>query len=347
MTLAERFIVAFRLPYPVGCVVVGFFLFGFLDPVFSRFVSTGDLSGAIGAAISLPNLSVDVLVAYSFYAVRYMRQKLVQAGRSLSALLPTGEVEHNRIFARVAAPKPQIATWTVFLATLLMAVNTPAILGTGSSTIVFNAGPSSALEVIAALYDIASIAVLTLALSSVVWAFASISLGIHRFGGASLRLRPYYEDPFLGLKPVGSLAFSLAIAYFGFIGLFLLGVLSSTTTPETADLIGVGGFLSGLIVLGLVLFFLPLNRLHRRMSEQKQIERSWLREKIVPIFQEPVQGNPGADIGHMFRLDMMERKVTAMANWPFDMRILGKLSVIALSLTAILLSRIIALILKI
>jgi hypothetical protein len=46
----------------------------------------------------------------------------------------------------------------------------------------------------------------------------------------------------------------------------------------------------------------------------------------------------------MFRLDMMDRRVSSMAVWPFDVGILGRLSAIALSVIAILISRIVALI---
>src|SRR5207249_1441117 len=82
---------------------------------------------------------------------------------------------------------------------------------------------------------------------------------------APLELRPYYEDPFLGLRPIGSLALSLATVYFGFIALFMLSLLTSSSTPSIGDVVGVGGFLFGLILFGLFLFFLPLSKLHGRM----------------------------------------------------------------------------------
>src|SRR5205807_7777462 len=111
------------------------------------------------------------------------------------------------------------------------ALNVAIVFG-GSSTFRFNtSGPFSLLEFLATIVDIVSLAVVTLALSSVVWTYWSISKGMRRFSEAPLELRPYYEDPFLGLKPVGSLALSLATVYFGFIALFLLAVLTSPSTP--------------------------------------------------------------------------------------------------------------------
>ena len=346
-TLAERFIEAFRLPYALGCLVVGLLLFGLFDTWLYMYAATSDPWEALNATLRPQNVLVDLLVAYAFYVPRYMRTKLSEAGVSLSTLLPGGEESYRRIFARVSAVKPQLVAWVLFLAGLLLAVNVSAILGAGPSTIVFGGGPSSVLEFVAGVYDIISLGVVTLGLSSVVWTYWTISRGIHRFGGEPLSLRPYYEDSFLGLKPVGSLALALASAYFGFLALFALVLAASPSSPSAGDLIGVGGFLAGLILLGLALFFLPLRRLHRQMIQRKHFEGGRLQERLAPVFHEHAQDSAPKDIGHLFRLDMMDRKVSSMALWPFDIRILGRLSVIALSVTAILISRIVALALKI
>ena len=342
-TIAERFVLAFRLPYPIGCLLVGFFLFGALDVAFATYEETTNVATTAARTLAPVSLLTDLLVAYSFYAPHYMRRRLTETGRALSTLLPDREAEFRRIFADVARPRPQLIAWLLFLVSLLVAVNVGAILGTAPSPFVLNTGAGTALEFVAGIYDIASLAVATLALSSVVWTFWSISLGIHRFGQAPLALRPYYEDPFLGLKPLGALSLSLAFSYFGFIGLFLLVLSASPGMPPTADVIGVGGFLSGLVLLGLVLFFLPLRGLHRRMVEQKRQEMTRLRPKLGPIYEERA-GESTQDVAHLVRIDMMDRKVTSMAIWPYDVGILGRLSAITLSVTAILISRIIALV---
>ena len=341
-TLAERFVLAFRLPYPVACFLVGFFLFGVLDVALSKYAETANLAPTVAKTLAPVSLLTDLLVAYSFYAPRYMRRRLVETGRALSNLLPDRDADFHRIFAEVAAPRPQVVAWMLFLVALLAAFSVPAILGTGPSPLVFNAGAGTALEFVAGVFSIVSLAVATLALSSVVWTFWSISLGIHRFGQAPLALRPYYEDPFLGLKSLGALSLSLAFSYFSFIGLFLLVLSASPGTPTTADVVGVGGFLSGLVLLGLVLFFLPLRGLHRRMVDEKRQEMVRLRPKLGPIYEEGA--SQPQDVAHLVRIDMMDRKVAAMAIWPYDVGILGRLSAITLSVIAILLSRIIALI---
>ncbi|TMA03266.1 MAG: hypothetical protein E6J97_00645, partial [Methanobacteriota archaeon] len=120
-TLAERLILAFRLPYAIGCILVGFVLVGFVDVVFSKSVQFSSLSAGLAAALAPPSVLTDLLVAYAFYAPRYMRRRLVETGRALSPLLPERDVEFRRIFSEVAAPRPQIIAWFLFLVGLLVA----------------------------------------------------------------------------------------------------------------------------------------------------------------------------------------------------------------------------------
>ena len=67
-----------------------------------------------------------------------------------------------------------------------------------------------------------------------------------------------------------------------------------------------------------------------------------LRPNLGPIYEEGAGPHSAQDVAHLYRVDMMDRKVAAMAVWPYDVGILGRLSAITLSVIAILLSRIIA-----
>src|SRR5439155_24853321 len=103
VTLAERFILAFHLPYEVGCILAGVILFGILTTVLSTYAGTSDTSVAIRTALSPAGLSFDFLVAYSFYVPHYMRNRLVEAGTSLSTLLPDRVEGYRRIFGRLGS----------------------------------------------------------------------------------------------------------------------------------------------------------------------------------------------------------------------------------------------------
>ena len=344
MTLAERFISAFRLPYVLGCFLFGFVVFGFLNSLLAKYVESASLPMALQTASSWQYLAEDALFAYSFYAPRYMRTKLWETAHSVEALLPDGRLGFRQAFAGISSARPQVGTWVIFLGGLLLATNVPAILG-GPSTIVFNLDPTfSPLEFFSSIFQIVSLALVTLALSSVVWTYYSITRGIRRFSSAPLQLRPYYEDSFLGLKPIGSLALSLATVYFGLIALFLLSLLTAPSVPSTADIVGVGSFLFGLIIVGVLNFFTPLRTLHRRMIAEKRAARIAFGPKLQTVFEDSSDPRPADDMAHIFRVDMMDRKLASMAVWPYDIGILGRLSVIAASVTAILISRILALI---
>ncbi|TLZ53300.1 MAG: hypothetical protein E6K17_09865 [Methanobacteriota archaeon] len=188
MTLAERFITAFRLPYPLGCVLVGVVLFGIVDALLQGYSTTSNVGSTIGYAVAPQNVMVYLLVAYSFYASRYMRGTLEQV--RLAPFLPDREAGYTKIFGSVSATRPQVLTWALFLVALLLATNASALSGSGSGTFVFNAGPGSALEFVSGIFSLVSYAVATLGLSSVVWTYSTISRGIHRFGGAPSRSAP-------------------------------------------------------------------------------------------------------------------------------------------------------------
>src|SRR5438552_4789038 len=142
MTLAERFISAFRLPYVLGCFLFGVVVFGFLNSLLAKYVESTSLPVALQTASSWQYLAEDALFAYSFYAPRYMRAKLWETAHSVEALLPDGRLGFRQAFAGISSARPQVGTWVVFLGGLLLATNVPAILG-GPSTIVFNLDPTS------------------------------------------------------------------------------------------------------------------------------------------------------------------------------------------------------------
>jgi hypothetical protein len=79
-------------------------------------------------------------------------------------------------------------------------------------------------------------------------------------------------------------------------------------------------------------------------------EKRAAKAALYPLLRTVFEGtsNPrSADMTDLFRANLMDQKVASMAIWPYDVGILGRLSVIAASVTAILISRIIALFLHV
>ena len=357
-TLPERLILALHLPYVAGCIVFGYFFVGILPSFIAEYVESSSIQKSLDVALVPQNAVTGLVVPYLFYAPRYMRQKLLQTESQLTGLLAGGEEEFHKLFGRVSALRPQLLAWALMAAILLAEFNlVPGLLAsllpnsfaqqslqTQTGTVTFQ---GELAFFVASLTIFLSTA---LVLSSLFWVYYSILKGIRDLGASRLNLLPPYRDSFLGLKPVGSLALSLAAAYFGFEVVFLLTTIFAP--PSILDLITVGAVLVGLVVIGILAFFLPLRRLHRRMMLEKGLAREKLAKRFVPIMDDSATLT-GVDKGvehealEVLKVDLMDRKVSSIATWPFDLPILGKLTIIVLSVTAGCLTRFVILFLHI
>lgn len=322
-TLAERLVSLFHLPYIVGCGLLSFAVFG--PPLYILVSYSISLDSARAVAEGLrpmsgPELLSLVLGAYIFYIPRSMRRRILHAEESLSPLLPNGEEDFHRLFERVAALKPQIVMWILFF-----------LIG----TISFLAVKCTPVRSDCLVESIAIMTFFSLGATSVVWTYASSLLGLHRMGSVPMEFRPFHEDPSLGLRAVGSLALSLARAYFIGIGLTLILFIGSIPLSSTIVPVSTYGILAGLILLGVLLFFLPLVKLHQRMLDRKRLERDRLKDLLGRVFH---NSEKPSDLGNIMVLDMMDRKVSSIAVWPFDLNILGRLSIIVFSVIATLIS---------
>jgi len=313
-TLAERFIGLLRLPYPIGCIVV-------VGVALVASITQLGLIFAESASFQLNAIVGSMLLVYALYAPRFMREKVLQTDRAISGLLPNGGQEYHMLFGRISAYRPQLILFILFWVFTFFS---------------FSADPFRFL-----VDNISYSSVLSLGISSTLWTYYSALRGIHKMGAVSLNLRPYFTDALLGLRPIGSLALYLAGAYFAALSLGVLNTLAFPTPLSGYIALGV------MTLLGFVFFFLPLIRLHRRMLLQKKLERSKIAEKMAGIFREDNESNEQTEMTRMFRLDMMERKISSIASWPFDIQIIGRLLVLVLSVTTVLIARVIAFYLKI
>jgi len=326
-TLPERLILALHLPYVVGCIVLGYFLVGILPPFLAEYVESSSIQKSLDIALIPQNTVTGLVVPYLFYAPRYMRLKLLQMETQLSGLLSGGEEDFHKLFGRVSALRPQLLAWALMSVALLAEFNlVPGLLASllpnsfAQQPLQTQPGASTFQGELA--FFVASLTIFlstALVLSSLFWVYYSILKGIRDLGASRLNLLPPYRDSFLGLKPVGSLALSLAAAYFGFEVVFLLTTIFAP--PSILDLITVGAVLVGLVVIGILAFFLPLRRLHRRMMLEKGLAREKLAKRFVPIMDDSATLT-GVDKGvehealEVMKVDLMDRKVSSIATWP-------------------------------
>ncbi len=155
----------------------------------------------------------------------------------------------------------------------------------------------------------------------------------------------------LGLRPLGPLSFRLARPFLG-TGVIAALWVSLRTPPESPP---VFAFIGAATVLGVVMFFLPLYDVHRRMLRERGTALASVRGELFRLVG--MRGGPGPDTSEerltevmnllrrlmdMSTLDVAERRIAALPTWPFGTRILRRLAALTLTIITVLVSRFIA-----
>jgi hypothetical protein len=315
-TLFERFADRLPLPYPWLCLILA-------------------VIPGYGASNFGQNL-VDwwlwsLLAFYMFYIIRYMRMRVLKSKWEIVPLCPDGEDTFRKAFGRLSHLAGQILSMFAMV--------------------------SLAIFYFLRLFRVADFFHLTFAVSTVLlfgvafgsgfWVYLSSLTGVYDLGKNPLKLKSFYEDAMLGVRPLGSLSLQLTIVYLGLSG---VAALATAFFPDIVSI----SLLSGLTVLGVVLFFYPLTGIHRLMQQEKDREHALIRRELSDLVQKPKQQVPHsidttlADLELLFRdfrsllaLDLSERKVLSVPTWPYDSKILSELTIVIISVTATIVAQII------
>ena len=343
----ERILGLIRLPYPISCLIFSF-LFSPVGVAPFVLLDTGDLNKAGGVLVAASSLqSVEnplpqVVAYYSIfyfaiyfllYIIRYLRLRVLQSEQELVPVLIGGEETFHKAFRRTTS------NWQPALLGLIFIADIPfdPIFWSIYPTL----GPISRLDFVVVFTFFIFL------LANFVWVFISSIWGVREIGKSSLKLKTFLEDRTLGVRPLGSVSLSLALGYFGGIALIvLLGAVSPVPGFRGAqNLVSY----SGLLALGLALFLLPLNGVHRRMLNEKRREQRSHLEEYNDLLQSFKSKGGESGLGKEGRLEALlfheitERRIAAIPTWPIDAGILGRFAAIFLSVTAILISRIVQL----
>jgi hypothetical protein len=173
-------------------------------------------------------------------------------------------------------------------------------------------------------------------ISSYVWVYASLLLGLNRLGRERLVPDAGRIDPGVGLQPLGRIAST---------GLWMLLVwLVPVLLTALPDVAGVG---IGLLVLGGALgtFFLSLFGLHRQMVETKASELAIARDLYAQAYA-PVRAAPTLEALEQQRsllgaADALEKRASAIHEWPIDEGTLARVITITTSVIAMTIGRLI------
>lgn len=333
-TILERFVAALPGPYwlwvlilSLGISIPGMVLGVFLDTLnpsetwsaVARVAEEEPVWRFVGRAAMEP-----VIPIYCFAGIWFMRRQLAAAAPSCMDVCAEGEDSWRRAFRRL----PQVAP-PALLMLLIFVPGLPSL----PERLQTATGPAQAAWFI--YIDLFFAA----AGGFFIWVYAAALIGLYDLGREPLRLRPYYEDGMLGVRPLGSLSLSLSYIYFLGVG---IGAISRffSLSPSDPFLLAL---LLGVAALGVFLFFLPLLSVHRHMARARSDEIAKVRQRLLSLLDpvdKPGGGtNDAAGLRQSMALGAMREEVRTIPTWPIDTSVLGKLSVVALSVFTVILSQ--------
>jgi len=345
-TLFERLVALIHVPYATCCVLLTLIL-GIPGTLLTRYLDSFDLAKTISitgivtgsesywrAVVFYWIITYLIFFLYLFYFIRYFRLKLIDAEVKLSPLLADGKEACNRAFRIVPSP--------------IGALTTTAIVAVSFAPSVYRMLTSS-LGLFSATHVVISQAVLDFAGGTGIWLFFSSIWSLRKLAKEPMNLKSSSEDLLFGLGPIGSISLALVLVYFGAVGLRGLGILASgvETTPTAINL----AFESILLVFGFILFLVTINAFHKKMVDQKELEKSRLHEQRRMLQNQPMKSKSktrGArnQMEKLLVMDIMERRLEKANTWPFDKGVASNISTILLSVTAIMIARIITVVIN-
>jgi hypothetical protein len=257
-----------------------------------------------------------VLLFYAIYGVRYMRSKISVMVPEVEAMVPEDSGKNlYEVFKPVCRLTPAVIMSLLLVVASLASF--PDQFGQHS------AGLISLAQIVV------SFPLVYLAYGTFIWVYASSIKCLYNLGKQPVKLAEFYEDSHMGVKPLGSLSLSLALVYFAGLGLVFFSFLSIPPPLEIA--VGV------MILGGIVLFLLPLNTIHQKMRAKKQLELEKLKVRYRPLrdaMDESLRKSRKAEateLRRIFAVDIIDRHVNSISEWPFDSRTLTWLSAIVLT----------------
>ncbi len=260
-------------------------------------------------------------------AVRHLRFRLVKEKLVLVALSPDGEPTVSSVFKLASSVPFQLAITVIFL--IVYTTSVPEMMANGELTVL-----SGSVYVLRSLLR-------SVVFGSVLGLCFGTLWGLYQFGKKQLRLKPFTQDRWLGVKGLGSLSFTFTSVYFVGLTLFIIqAVLGGMSgVASVINLL----FMMCLPPLGVVLFLAPLFSTHSRMAEVKEAEEARLRERSETVLNVVLQAGEKDETQYpkLLALEALEKKTASIPTWPFATRVLGQVVTVMLSVIALVAFRII------
>ena len=310
------------LPFWVGAVVVSFVPPKILATIeFALAPSQG-----LGNLILDESLVLSLIVLYFVYSMRYITKRIDRLSDYVKEMSPDNP---KLQLAPPYRPSRVLPIWIFLLGVLTLV-----------SPIPFTVEGIVSNHILVFSYFV-------LILAFFLWTYGSSMLAIYRAGKLPLQLKPFTEDRTLGLKPFGTVSMRLASVYAIFpIIVTILQLVTINVEVPGGVTVGLGSLrasdlviLGGLILVGVVLFLLPLIGIHRRLQDARRQELNWITPRYTSLVQrlkdrvtrpdkfETV--NEKDDLAsELSVVRQIESDIHRIQTWPFDIGVITRLATV-------------------
>ena len=306
------------LPFWALALIIGFVPVRALE-IIDYFVAHAVLSASILGA----SMIFSLLIIYFLYSMRFITKRINRLSDYARKMSPEQTTADLSIRYRLQ--------WVLVIWLVLLGIN----------ALLFGV-PDDFKGIFAE--DIPLFAYFFFIFASFLWLYCYSMLEIYTAGKLPLQLTPFTEDRALGLKPFGTTSLKLVSVYavfpivvtvLGQINIILdaPGGMTVQLAPlRASDII----FVTGLVLVGIGLFFLPLLSIHRRLREAKRNELGWVNSQYTTIVRKlkelmaPGRGDEHRDERRALADDLtmvrqLQSDVLRIQAWPFDLGVITRL----------------------
>jgi len=345
LTVPERLIRPTRLPYWIGCLVIsivaggpGSFIVFYLgslnigqawsETVSASFFSILHITQQGPVAQGVAEVTVSTLALFvDAYFTRYLRLRVLAARPKLSPLSPSAEGSFRKTFGPVTSSRGSL-----FFALLFFALYFPARALIATS-LVSLLGTTILSAIAFTIYGAAF------------WVYVSCLWGVSRFGREPLKLKQFYEDRMLGLRPLGQIVVSAAAIFSVAITITLGASLITGDVPSLASNLAI-------VAIGISMLFLPLINIHKKMvgvKEEEEAKLSSLSKELFAVTKNLAGTNQEdstriRDLIELRKFLALRDEASKISEWPFESRNVERLIAILLAIFAALLARLLQLV---
>ncbi len=312
-----------RVPFWLGAVIVSFVPTKILSTIEYLLVP----SQGVGSLILDEALVLSLIMLYFLYAMRYIATRMDRLSEYTNGMSP----ENTTLRLRTSPIRLSrvLIVWIILLVVINLVSPIPSSI---------EGAVSNHVLVFAYFF---------LILAFFLWTYGSSMVAIYRAGKLPFQLKPFTEDRTLGLKPFGTVSMRLVSVYgiFPIIVTFLQLITINVEIPGGVT-VGLGSFrasdliiLSSLILVGVVLFLLPLVGIHRRLQDARRQELSWitrrytnlvqrLKDRITRSDQFENANEKDALASEISIVRQIQSDIHRIQTWPFDLGVITRLATV-------------------